>query len=195
MIFIKKISTIFIVLIIFMSSSNSEEQIVYLDLDNVVTNTKAGKSILNKLEKSKKLALLEFEKKEKDLKKIEAEIKKQKNVISEDEFKKRLIEFRKEISKFRQDKKKVVDEFKKRLVEFRKEIAKFQQDKQKLVTEFNQKKKIEFGEFFKKITPIIEQYVSEKKIDIVLDKKNIFLASKKKDITLEIINIIDSKIK
>jgi len=85
--------------------------------------------------------------------------------------------------------------FKKRLVEFRKEISKFQQDKQKVVNEFNQKKKIEFGEFFKKITPIIEQYVSEKKIDIVLDKKNIFLASKKKDITQEIINIIDSKIK
>ena len=93
MIFIKKISSIFIVLIIFISSSNSDEQIVYLDFDNVISNTKAGKSILNKLEKSKKSALLEFEKKEKDLKKIEEEIKKQKNVISEDEFKKRLIEF------------------------------------------------------------------------------------------------------
>ena len=68
-------------------------------------------------------------------------------------------------------------------------------DKQKVVNEFNQKKQIEFGEFFKKITPIIEQYVSEKKIDIVLDKKNVFVASKKKDITQEIINIIDSKIK
>ena len=54
MFFIKKISTIFIVLIIFMSSSNSDEQIVYLDLDNVISNTKAGKSILDKLEKSKK---------------------------------------------------------------------------------------------------------------------------------------------
>ncbi len=168
--FIKKISTMFIVLIIFISSSNSEEQIVYLDLDNVVTNTKAGKLILSKLEKTKNSALLKFEKKEKDLKKIEEEIKKQKNVISEDEFKKRLIEFRKEISKFRQDKKKVVDEF-------------------------NKKKQIEFSEFFKKVTPIIEQYVSEKKIDIVLDKKNVFVASKKKDITQEIINIIDSKIK
>ena len=168
--FIKKISTIFIVLVTLISSSNSEEQIVYLDLDNVVTNTKAGKSILSSLEKSKKSALLKFEKKEKDLKKIEEEIKKQKNVISEEEFKKRLIEFRKEISKFRQD-------------------------KQKVVNEFNQKKQIEFGEFFKKITPIIEKYVSEKKIDIVLDKKNVFVASKKKDITQEIINIIDSKIK
>ena len=98
--FTKKISTIFIVLIIFISSSYSEEQIVYLDLDNVVNNTKAGKSILSKLEKSKKSALLKFEKKEKDLKKIEEEIKKQKNIISEDEFKKKLVEFRKEVSKF-----------------------------------------------------------------------------------------------
>ena len=109
--FTKKISTIFIVLIIFISTSNSEDQIVYLDLDNVVSNTKAGKLILSKLEKSKKSALLKFEKKEKDLKKIEEEIKKQKNVISENEFKKRLVEFRKEIAKFQQYKQKVVNEF------------------------------------------------------------------------------------
>ena len=168
--FIKKTSTILIVLMIFISTSNSEDRIVYLDLDNVVSNTKAGKLILSELEKSKNSALLRFEKREKDLKKIEDEIKKQKNVISEDEFKKRLVEFRKEITKFRKD-------------------------KQKVINEFNQKKQIEFAEFFKKITPIIEQYVSEKKIDIVLDKKNVFVASKKKDITQEIINIIDSKIK
>ena len=167
---IKKSSTILIVLMIFISTSNSEDQIVYLDLDNVVSNTKAGKLILSKLEKSKNSALLELEKKEKDLKKIEDEIKKQKNVISEDEYKKRLVEFRKEITKFREDKKKVINEF-------------------------NQKKQIEFAEFFKKITPVIEEFVSEKKIDIVLDKKNIFIATKKKDITQEIINIIDTKIK
>ena len=168
--YIKRFFTILIVLIIFISTSYSEDQIVYLDLDNVVNSTNAGKSILSKLEKSKKSALLEFEKKEKDLKKIEDDLKKQKNVISEEEFKKRLLEFRKDINKFRQD-------------------------KQKVINEFNQKKKIEFGEFFKKITPIIEKYVSEKKIDIVLDRKNIFIATKKKDITQEIIDIIDSKIK
>ena len=57
------------------------------------------------------------------------------------------------------------------------------------------KKKMEFDLFFKKITPIIESYVKEKNIDIVLDKKNIFIASKKKNITQDIIKIIDSKIK
>ena len=156
---LKKFFTIIVVLITFTSSSHSQDQIVYLDLDNVVNNTIAGKSIISKLEKSKKEALLRFEKKEKDLKKIEDEIKKQKNIISEDELKKKLAEFRREVNNFRQ------------------------------------KKKVEFNEFFKKITPIIENYVSEKNIDMVLDRKNVFVAAKKKDITGEIIDIINAKIK
>ncbi len=168
--YIEKSFTILIVFLIFTFNAYSQDKIVYLDLDNVVTNTKAGKLILSQLEKSKKAALLKFEKKEKDLKKIEDEIKKQKNIISEEELKKKLVVFRKEITNFRQN-------------------------KQKVINEFNKKKKLEFDAFFKKITPIIENYVNEKKIDIVLDRKDIFVASKKKDITKEIINIIDSKIK
>ena len=167
---IKKFIIFLLVLFIFAPASYSENKIVYLDLDSLVSNTKAGKTILNRLEKSKKDALSKFEKKEKELKKIENEIKSQKNIISEEELKKKLMEFRKEISTFNKD-------------------------KQKVVNEFNQKKKAEFEEFFKKITPIIEKYVNENKIDMVLDKKNIFVASKKKNVTQEIIKIIDIEIK
>ena len=166
----KKLITIFIVLFVFITKSFGQGQIVYLDLDDVITNTKAGKIILTKLEKSKKTALLKFEKKEEELKKIENEIKKQKNIISEEELKKKLLNFKNELSNFRQE-------------------------RQKVINEFNQKKKIEFEQFFKKITPIIEKYVSEKNIEIVLDRKKIFIASKKKDITKEIIKIIDANIK
>tara|TARA_B100000963_G_scaffold30978_1_gene22938 strand:+ start:870 stop:1382 length:513 start_codon:yes stop_codon:yes gene_type:complete len=167
---IKKHFTILLVLFGLVTSAYSQDQIVYLDLDKVVNNTKSGKLILSQLEKSKKAVLIKFEKKEAELKKIEDEIKKQKNIISEDELKKKLFEFRKEVSSFRQE-------------------------RQKVVNDFNQKKKQEFEKFFKKITPIIENYVAEKNIDILLDKKNIFVASKKKNITQEIIKIIDSKIK
>jgi len=168
--FVKKLTTIIIVSLITISFAQSEEQIVYLDLDNIITNTKAGKLIIDELKKSKKTALSKFEKKEKELKEIENNINKQKNIISEDELRKKINSFRKEISIF-------------------------QNDKQKVINEYNQKKIDEFNKFFKKITPLIENYVKEKKIDIVIDRKNIFLASKKKDITQEIIKIIDSKIK
>tara|TARA_B100001250_G_C19749882_1_gene767196 strand:+ start:811 stop:1323 length:513 start_codon:yes stop_codon:yes gene_type:complete len=168
--FVKKLITILIVSLITISLAQSEEQIVYLDLDNIISNTKAGKLIIDKLKKSKKTALSKFEKKEKELKEIENDINKQKNIISEDELRKKINNFRKKITVF-------------------------QNDKQKVINEYNQKKIDEFNKFFKKITPLIENYVKEKKIDIVLDRKNIFLASKKKDITQEIIKIIDSNIK
>ena len=167
---LKKILIIILFLLTAVSTSLAQDQIVYLNLDNVVNNTEAGKRIITKLENSKKTALLKFEKKEKDLKKIENEINKQKNIISEEELKKKLFEFRKEVSNFHKDREKVINEF-------------------------NQKKKVKFQTFFKKITPIIENYVKEKNIDIVLDKKNIFIASKEKNITQDIIKIIDSKIK
>ena len=80
---IKKFIIFLLVLFIFAPASYSENKIVYLDLDSLVSNTKAGKTILNRLEKSKKDALSKFEKKEKELKKIENEIKSQKNIISE----------------------------------------------------------------------------------------------------------------
>ena len=74
---VKRLLAIFIVLFVLTPSSFSQDQIVYLDLDNVVTNTNAGKLILDQLEKSKNSALLRFEKKGKELKIIEDEIKKQ----------------------------------------------------------------------------------------------------------------------
>jgi len=167
---LKKFVVVILVLLLNTSFSQSEDQIVYLDLDNIVSKTKAGKSIINNLEKSKKAALSKFEKKEKELKKIESDINKQKNILSEEELKKKLIEFRKEISQF-------------------------QNERQKVINEYNKKKIDEFNNFFKKITPIIQNYVSDRNIDMVLDRKNVFVASKKKDITSEIIKLIDSKIK
>ena len=161
------------ILIIFFSTisiSKSSENIAYLDLDNIVKNTKAGKSIINKLKVSKDTALKKFEKKEKELKKIEEDINKQKNVLSKEELRNKVSDFRKDISSFRNE-------------------------REKLINDFNIKKIQEFEKFFKKITPIIGEYVKKKNIDIVLDKKNIFLANKNNDITNEIIKLIDEKIK
>ena len=161
------------ILIIFFSTislSESNENIAYIDLDNIVKNTKAGKSIIDKLKVSKDTALKKFEKKEKALKKVEEDINKQKNVLSKEELKNKISDFRKEIASFRND-------------------------REKLINDFNIKKIQEFDKFFKKITPIIGEYAEQKNIDIVLDKKNIFLANKNNDITNEIIKLIDDKIK
>ena len=41
----------------------------------------------------------------------------------------------------------------------------------------------------------IEKYIDEKQIDIVIDKKNIFIANRKNNITEDIVKIIDEKLK
>ena len=97
-----KLITITILLILNISLAHSEEQIVYLDLDNIVGNTKAGKLIISNLEKSKKSALTKFEKKEKELKKIENDINKQKNILSEEELKKNYLNLEKKLIFFKQ---------------------------------------------------------------------------------------------
>tara|TARA_A100001011_G_scaffold155231_1_gene163709 strand:+ start:210 stop:722 length:513 start_codon:yes stop_codon:yes gene_type:complete len=161
------------ILIIFFSTvslSKSNENIAYLDLDYIVKSTKAGKLIINNLKTSKDKALKKFEQKEKELKKKEEDINKQKNVLSKDELNNKISDFRKEITSFRND-------------------------REKLINDFNKKKIQEFKNFFKKITPLIEDYIKEKNIDIVLDRKNIFIANRNIDITNEIIKIIDAKIK
>tara|TARA_X000000950_G_scaffold276241_1_gene363760 strand:- start:173 stop:685 length:513 start_codon:yes stop_codon:yes gene_type:complete len=163
---------IFILIIFFSATSfsKSNENIAYIDLDNIVKSTKAGKSIINKLKISKDLALKKFEKKEKELKKVEEDLNKQKNVLSKEELRNKISNFRKEVSSFRKD-------------------------REKLINDFNKKKVQEFKKFFKEITPLIEDYIREKNIDIVLDKKNLFIANQNKDITNEIIKIIDAKLK
>ena len=167
-----KKNLIYILIIFFslISISKSSENIAYLDLDNIVQSTKAGKSIIDKLKVSKDAALKKFEQKEKALKKVEEDINKQKNVLSKEELKKKISDFRKEISSFRDD-------------------------REKLINDFNKKKIQEFEKFFQKITPIIGDYAKKENIAIVLDKKNIFLANKNNDITNEIIKLIDEKIK
>ena len=43
------------------------------------------------------------------------------------------------------------------------------------------------------INPIIENYMLDNSIEILLDKKNVFIASKKSDITHELIQVINNK--
>ena len=104
---------VYILIIFFsiISISKSSENIAYLDLDNIVKNTKAGKSIINKLKVSKDSALKKFEQKEKELKKVEEDINKQKNVLSKEELKNKISDFRKEIASFRKDREKLNNDF------------------------------------------------------------------------------------
>lgn len=151
-------------------NSISDEKIVFLDVDYILSNSLKGKSLLKKLDNINKNNISKLETTEKFLKENEKNIKLKKNVISEDEL------------------NKEINDLKKDILEFRKE-------KNKLVSEFNDIKKKEIANLMKLINPIISSYVETKSIDIVLNKKDILIGKKSYDITQDVLKIIDQNIK
>ena len=63
-----------------------------------------------------------------------------------------------------------------------------------MVDVFNKRKNTQLSEFLDKINPIIQKYMSENAINILLDKKNVYIGSINFDITNDIINLIDKNL-
>ena len=74
-------------------------------------------------------------------------------------------------------------------------MQKYNKSREKAFLEFDENKKKKLNDFLVKITPLIENYVKENSINIVLNQKNLFIASKKFDITDQIIQIVNENIK
>ena len=67
------------------------------------------------------------------------------------------------------------------------------QKKKKILDDFKLRKNKELDNFLIKINPIIQEYMKTNSIDIILEKNQIFVGNKNKDITSEIIKLINIK--
>ena len=150
--------------------ANENKKIVYINVDFILNNSILGKNILNDLKKINNKNLENISSTEKELKKENDEIAKVKNIISKEEFENRINDLKKKIDNFNSL-------------------------KDKLSIELNQLRQKEIKNFFKKINPLIQVYMDENLIDIIIDKKNIFIARSDYDITTDIINLIDNEFK
>ena len=74
---------------------------------------------------------------------------------------------------------------------FNKDVEKFKIEKEKLLRDFKSLKEQKLDNFLNKINPIIQTYMKDNSIDIVLEKKQIFIGSNDKDITNDIIILIN----
>ena len=92
---IKIKSLLLLIFFIFFSkiSLSEENKIVYVDVNKIMSNSIAGKSISSQLEKNHKKNIAKFKKIEEELKKEETKIVSQRNVISKEEFEKKIIRF------------------------------------------------------------------------------------------------------
>ena len=163
---------LFLILSFFLLSTKVtySENLAYIDIDFIMNNSLAGKSITNNLEKSFKGENDKLNNLENELKEKEKNLVSQKNLLKEDEFKKKVEILKKEINSYKDNRKK-------------------------LLKEFNSKKIESTKILLSKINPILADYSKENSIDIIFQKKNIVIGKKNLDITEDIINILNSKVK
>ena len=153
----------------FSSFAYSGDKIALIDLDLVLKNSNLGKSILKEIELLNNNNINELKNKEKELKKTEDEIKQKQNIISNEEF------------------QKEVDILKKKVNQYRKL-------KDKMVKNFENKRNENLSNFFQKISPIIQDYMDKNSIDILIERKNVFIGKTESDITNQIIKIVDQNL-
>ena len=154
----------------FINVSISKENIAFVNVDYLIKNSNIGKKLLANINDKDKKNLNNLKKKNKILQDLESSIKNKKNVISDEAYNKEVIDFKKKFQEF-------------------------SKEKNEIVKEFNIYKKSEIENIFKKINPIINNYMEENSVNLLFDSKNIFMGAKKLNLTEDILIKINNELK
>ena len=87
------------------------------------------------------------------------------------------------------------EEYKKKVSNLRSKVSSLQKERNKLLESVAKQRAKARSEILKNLNPIIKEYMKEKKIRMVLDKKSLLLADENLDITNDIINLLNKKLK
>ena len=154
----------------FQTISNAEQLLKFANIDLIISETEIGNQMLKKISNLDEENIEKLKSFEKQIKETQDEIKLKKNVISE-------IEFEKEVSNLN---KKILD---------------FNNQKKTMVEELTNIKNKELNLFFENIKPVVQNYMNENSIDLIINSKNIFMGNNKSDITNDLIEKINIKFK
>ena len=166
----KSLIILIFLLLSFSLNAKSETTIAILNMEYLMENSLAGKSIKKQLEELRKKDIKSFKKTETKLKEEEKKLISQKNVLSKEDFKKNIILFREN-------------------------LRKFNTERSNKLSSLNNKKNSSITTLLKEINPILTEFAKVNGITIMIDKRNIILSKNELDITQKILQILDNKIK
>ena len=167
----KSIKIILFTLFVFFSLENKLlAEIRYVDFKYVLNESKAGKEAQTYLKKRLDNGIKNLKNKEKAIQDEEKDIIKQKKLISAEEYKKKVNDLRNKVNSL-------------------------QKERNSLLSGVSEQRSKAKTELLKNLNPIIQEYMKEKNIRMVLDKKNLLLAEDSLDITQEIVKRLNSKLK
>ena len=167
----KKIKILFLFLILTCPFDlMADNQVYFINLKKVLNESKAGSAAQEKLVK-------EFENQDKKFKNESNALKKQET---------ELINQRKTLS---------ADEYKKKVSSLRKKNVDFQNRRRNASSNFVKKKNNARNQLLKSLNPILQKYMDENGIMMIMNEKNVILANSKVDLTNNIIDLLNKELK
>ena len=164
----KKLSILTVGILIFFLGSNlfANEKIAFIDLNFVYSNSKIGKKMIKEIENKKKEINKDFKDFQSKLNKEKEKIIAQKNVLSEDEYKKKIISLEDDLKKYNE----IISKKNKDLIDY--------QNKNK-------------NEFLKKLQSTLQKYATENSISMILRKEQILIGSNQLDVTKDVLELVN----
>jgi len=153
-------------LLIFSTNLFAQEKIAILDMKYVLNQSKAGKGAQDFLKKSYNQNIKKFKDMEASLKKEEADLLSKKTVLSKEEYTKKTDTLRKNVIDFRSQRRAAMDKITSQRSESR-------------------------ATLIKSITPILETYIKENNISVVINKIHTLGGNPANDITEIIVEKLD----
>lgn len=165
---LNKITIIFVLL--FVTSNVTADVPYYVDFKYILNQSTAGKKAQSQLKNKLEQGLKKLSEQEKTILKEEKQLIQQKKLIKPEEYKNKVENLRTKVSNL-------------------------QKERDKLLKSVSKQRLVARNELLKNLNPIISEYMQEKKIRMVVDKKSILLADQNLDITTAIIEQLNKKLK
>ena len=155
--------------LIFSTHSFAEQKIVVLDMNYILNQSKAGKGAQDFLKDTFKENQKKFIEQEKVLKKEESDLLGKKNVLSKEDYKKASAELRKKVIEYQTSRRKTLDKITSQRSDSRKKLL-------------------------ANIEPLIDSYIKENNISLVIDKKDLLAGTNDYDITNVIVEKLNKEL-
>ena len=166
---LKIIVVSFFVILLF-THSKAEAKTVFVEMDILMNQSLAGKSLKKQLDIINKNSKKNFEDSKKKLTLKKDKINSQKNILSKEEYENKVIAINKE-------------------------FATFQKESQKKVTLLRSGRDKAMKKIFIELQAILAEYSKKNDLTFIVDQKNIIIGRADLNVTNDILKLLDSKIK
>lgn len=161
-----------LIILLFVSISNQplKADTYYLDFKYILNESDAGKKANKNLQNQLDQGVKTLKDKEKKLQKEEKDIIQQKKLLSPEEYKKKITVLRTKVSSL-------------------------QKERNSILESVSKKRRNARNQLLGALNPIVKNFMAEKNIKLVLDKKSILLGDENLDITKDIVVLLNKKMK